>query len=298
MIKITPVRVVFLLLLVGLICLPAAPLNALDKGHWLLARTIPIHHSTHIAAFVDTTWGITGGYEGDIRHTPDGGETWIKARSTNCRCRWGLDIVNQDLIWSVGEIGVVRFSTDMGLTWQSAADPPSGDYAHYVSFFDEANGWLGTSTKVWSTTDSAKSWSLMKTPESTRNLIGAVNALSASEGLLLTFTGKLYYTRDAGETWQVRPLALAEDRRIDLNVLPAMRFQNAQDGVVVIQLRSGEIISLSTLDGGSTWSESDVPVEASGGRLYLSHDSTTLTVLAQVTRDDADNTIFVLRYVE
>jgi len=265
------------LLLVANLVVPALSLASEDTGEWVIIHDIEIEHSTFAAGFMDENFGITVGYAGEIHYTTDGGETWPEAVNTSL-CRFGLDIIDEHIAWHVGNGGNVRLSTDGGQTWQAVEDVKDHGISRYVSFLDEQTGWVSNGEALWLTDDGGQSWQDIVIPEEVK-VISAVNLVTPEQGAFLDIAGNLYLTEDGGVTWVAQPLPLDKDRRFTVMILPAMRFQDGDHGLIVGRTKSDETIALRTEDGGENWSEEAIPIDEIGstGMFYLSHDGLTLT---------------------
>jgi photosystem II stability/assembly factor-like uncharacterized protein len=60
--------------------------------------------------------------------------------------------------WICGSGGAIRFSTNVGLTWQSARLPSVGSALTNVEFTDSTHGWATSSGLVVRSTDAGRSW--------------------------------------------------------------------------------------------------------------------------------------------
>ena len=259
-------------------------------GSWTVLHDLDAHR-TGMAGFLDDSLGITVGHLGEAHYTTDGGQTWAwGASNTGGTCLYGLDIVNENLAWSVGYRGKVRVSTDGGQTWQSGP-LLSAEKGYYISFLDDRTGWTASFEQLWATSD-AETWTEITLPQGV-DKIAAIALRTPSDGYLLDYAGALYVTQDGGDSWAARTLELGNERVIDTNASPAMRFFDAEHGLIVLRIKSGSaIVVLRTADGGETWEEESVPVEIESYqmKLFLSPDGISLTITAQ------EGKIVVLRY--
>ncbi len=109
-------------------------------------------HSIMTAGFLDELHVATGGVIGQMGVSSDGAQTWLVTNAMS-DCRYGMDIVSPDLIWSCGGATDVRRSVDGGKTWQVLA--AFGDRhtirgaCHSASFLDGNIGWLANSKSLW-----------------------------------------------------------------------------------------------------------------------------------------------------
>ena len=250
-----------------------------------------------MAGFLDETFGITGGANGVVHYTTDGGKTWPRAKNSSA-CRYGLEIVDEQVAWHCGNLGQVPVSTDGGRTWQAVTHygPRYPNHCRFLSFLDAQTGWAATPYQLGATTDGGMTWTEIAPPEGIQD-IAAIELRTATEGYLLDNAGVLYVTQDGGESWSSRRAFELEESGGLLMTLStpvaAMRFFDADHGVIVLSLTGGgesKVLAMRTADGGQTWEQENVPAES--GALYLTRDGTTLTLY------DPAAGITVLRYQE
>jgi photosystem II stability/assembly factor-like uncharacterized protein len=269
------------------------PAAAEDTSLWKVAQQVKVKHATTVTAFLDDTLGITAGYAGEVHYTADGGQTWPRAQNASM-CRFGLDIVNRNLAWHVGNGGNVRVSTDGGQKWTAVANLSSSGISQFISFIDAKTGWAANQTTLWATADGAQKWTAVALPEGAKKLV-EIALRTASAGYLLDEAGVLYITQDGGQHWSSQALEL-KDGALALIKEPhgaALRFFDADHGLIIASLAGGgsrKLVALRTADGGKTWQKEDMSVPAPIGSLYLTHDGTTLTIF------DTTNQVTVLRY--
>ncbi len=270
-----------------------APAAAKDTSLWKMVQQMKVKHATTVAAFLDDAVGITAGYAGEVHYTADGGQTWPRAQNASM-CRFGVDIVSQNLAWHVGNGGNVRVSIDGGQKWAAVANLGSSGISQFISFVDAKTGWAANQTTLWVTADGGQKWTAVALPEGAKKLV-EIALRTASDGYLLDETGALYITHDGGQQWSSQALEL-KDGALALIKVPhgaAMRFFDADHGLIIASLAGGgssKLVALRTADGGKTWQKEDMPEPAPIGSLYLTHDGTTLTIF------DATNQVTVLRY--
>ena len=95
----------------------AAP--AEPTGSWeVVFETEPLPHKATAIGFLNENFGITAGYAGEVHYTVDGGISWPLAANSSM-CRFGLDILDDKVAWTIGNGGNVRLSKDGGRTWQA-----------------------------------------------------------------------------------------------------------------------------------------------------------------------------------
>jgi photosystem II stability/assembly factor-like uncharacterized protein len=273
----------------------AIPTQVESAGPWQIVLQKEIEQPMRIAAFLDETFGLTGGPAdvGRANVTTDGGQTWTLAQSS-AGCLFGLDVVDGQVIWqcSLGPVGV---STDGGQTWQAVTDYGN---CRQLSFLDAQTGWIATPYQLGATTDGGQTWAEVSLPEGVDN-IAAVSRRTPTDGYLLDNTGILHVTQDGGQSWSSHALGLDLEGKPIPNretASAAVRFTDADHGLVVVHLAGGlssEVVALRTADGGRTWEQEQVMEVSLLNALYLSHDGSVLTIA-----DQMEEQVIVLRYTE
>ena len=81
-----------------------------------------IPRSTMTAGFLDEQIVATGGVLGHMAYSSDGAGTWLQTNGI-ADCRYGMDIVSPQVIWSCGGATNVRKSVDGGKAWTSESVP-------------------------------------------------------------------------------------------------------------------------------------------------------------------------------
>jgi photosystem II stability/assembly factor-like uncharacterized protein len=260
-------------------------------GPWKVIQQAQYEQSIYQAGFLDDSSGIMVGYNGAVYYSADGGQNWSPGNNTSY-CRFGLDIVDRQTAWNCGNGGHVRVSTDGGKNWQAVADFGSNepDHCRFLSFLDAHTGWAAAPQLLGVTTDGGTTWNTLALPKDIKD-IAAIALRTATEGYLLDTTGTVFVTTDGGQTWITHSLGLAGNEELTIAKAPtaAMRFTDAQNGMVVFDLKDG-VFSARTTDGGQTWKREPVAITYNAPTLYLAHDGLTLTAI------DGVFNLMVLRY--
>ena len=269
-----------------------------QSGSWQVGGVYDASHNIMTAGFLNEQVVATGGVGGEMGYSSDGAETWLVTNSM-ADCRYGMDIISPQVIWTCGGATHVRRSMDGGKTWQMLAafgDPRTIRGAcHSASFLDENTGWLANSNMFGTTTDEGASWTLRSLPEAT-DKIATIDTYLPGEGYLLDQSGVLFYTKDDGQHWTEKSQIELDSLKMAPSAyqLAAMRFSDADHGLVVISASPfGEekpVIAFHTSDGGETWTSEPVPVLA--GPVYLAREGGYLTVITGA------NQITLLKYEE
>jgi photosystem II stability/assembly factor-like uncharacterized protein len=250
------------------------------------------------AGFLNEQYVATGGVLGHMAFSDDGAETWLLTNSI-ADCRYGMDIVSPQVIWSCGGATNVRKSVDGGKTWSMQAafgDPRTiRGPCHSASFLDEDIGWLANSYIFGTTIDGGASWNMRSLPETARK-IATIDTYLPGEGYLLDQSGLLFFTKDDGQHWrEVSHLGSGElVMSMSAYQLAAMRFSDAQHGLIVVSPgdygHGGQVMAFHTSDGGERWISEPVPVLP--GSVYLARQGGYLTVIT------AYDQLTLLRYEE
>ncbi len=259
-------------------------------GPWQIVGVYNEDQSIMTAGFLDEKHVATGGVLGQMAYSSNGAETWLET-DAYADCRYGMEIVSPQVIWTCGGATNVRKSLVGGKTWLELA--PFGNYrtitnpCHSMSFLDESTGWLANSNLFGTTADGGVSWTMQALPK-TANEIATIDTYGSGEGYLLDQSGVLFFTEDDGQHWN-------ETSRLDLGTLEmpfsvyqmaAMRFSDAQHGMIVVSAAdfgsSDPVMAFHTFDGGQSWTSEIVPVPA--GPVYLSRDGNLLTVISEVNQ--------------
>jgi photosystem II stability/assembly factor-like uncharacterized protein len=167
---------------------------------------------------------IAGGSQGGIFKTTDGGATWVDMTAapmythTNSFCNW--------VAFVTPNIGVVD------------GDPNAG---------------VGNEHELWRTTDGGANWTLIpgaNIPNPTSGEFALTNVYEKFGSTNIWFgtnKGRIYYTTDAGLTWNVTTVNAS-------NTISDIAFYDAMNGVALAFVPSSTVATLyNTNDGGVTW---------------------------------------------
>jgi hypothetical protein len=274
------------------------PTPARLPGPWQVVGVYNEDQSIMTAGFLDERLVATGGVFGQMAYSSDGAETWLMTDSA-ADCRYGIEIVSPEVIWTCGGATHVRKSVDGGKTWQVLAafgNPRTiTNPCHSMSFLDENIGWLANSDLFGTTVDGGVSWAMPPLPE-TANEIATIDTYLPGEGYLLDQSGVLFFTQDNGLHWrEAGRLQLdAVEMSFSAYQLAAMRFSDAEHGLIVVSSgdsgKAEPVMAFHTSDGGQAWVSEAVPVL--GGPVYLSREGGLLTVITEVDQ------LTLLRYEE
>jgi photosystem II stability/assembly factor-like uncharacterized protein len=293
---ITNKRTWIILAMVLFLVFCTGPINAESsslEGPWELVVQTTVTQPTRMAAFLNESFGITGGFSGagKSHFTLDGGKTWTKAESSG-GCLYGIEIVDEKTVWVCGRMtgvsfktpGGIRPSLDGGKTYEPSTSFVSSPGECPMSFLDDKTGWAYQDGLLCATNDGGKTWVDLDLPLSAKQ-IKAVAIVSEKIGFALERSGVLYLTVDGGKTWDLRKLPMDRFKELKIpkfeGAAAAMRFFNKDNGIVVLSLTGSQaprVVALRTKDGGATWE--DEYVGGKVGVTYLSPDGKYVTTAA------------------
>lgn len=243
--------------------------------------------------FYNQSFGIMVGNGGEAHYTMDGGKTWLRSECQSQGDRCGLEILNETMAWSCGDLSQVVTTDNGALNWQLVGTFGGGhnDSCRFLSFIDSRIGWIASFNKLGMTTDGGYHWVEIPLPKALKGITG-IALQSENTGYIFDISdgGNLYRTNDCGKIWVKHRIGIKKKSYpvsiIDLNPLTAMRFNNNNQGLIVINIIGG-LWEMITSDGGNHWRQGPVP--GKNGSLFLAPDGKTLTICS------FDNVITLLR---
>lgn len=259
--------------------LPPKQFEPVEYGSWLLISRVSSPRDTYIAGFWSEKNGIAAGAGGDVRITNDAGNNWKKAEN-NTLCRFGLEIVDENIAWHCGNGGIIGLSLDGGRAWHSAGlfGPDIPNQCRFLSFLDDKVGWAATPVLLGSTSDGGKTWQEINPPEGIQQ-ISSIELRSPNNGYLLDKNGGLFITQNGGQNWSEFSIGLQANEFFSNNTTPlvAMQFMDEQRGKIVYQVQK-KIWIANTYDGGQTWQRAQIPKLQDMFAIFLSQDGNLLTL--------------------
>lgn len=198
--------------------------------------------------FVDSSYGWVVGTAQRVFKTWDGGQTWIRQRTTALSSTfWDVCFLDSLEGWVAGTDGWVYHTQDGGATW--GRQGPSSRFATYaVCFLDSLNGWIaGYSGNIARTSDGGQTWTDI--PGGTSESLYRFHFQSPSRGWLSGDTGTILFWD--GVSWTAQTSGASD-------FLWGVEFIDDNTGWVV----GGGRTILKTTDGGQNWVAQDVPILA------------------------------------
>lgn len=208
--------------------------------------------------FVDALRGWAVGqmagmeFAGVVLSTTNGGAQWTPYSEIFFNTALGgVDFVNAQSGWAVGDLGTLLSTTNGGSTWDRREIDNTKDYWE-IDMVNADTGYIvGTFGTILRTIDGGVNWDA-QTSGTTLDLSG-VDFVSSSRGWAVGNAGVILYTSNAGQNWTM------QNSGFDGSLM-GVEFVNADTGWAVGT--SGTI--LRSIDGGSSWQEQ---ISATGSNL-------------------------------
>ena len=224
----------------------------LDKPAWTGPQASGTTQNLRGVACVDSANAWAFGASGTIRHTTDGGGTWVGQTSgvtKDLRQACFLDAQNG---WVATNGGGVLHTGDGGAHWTAQTVGIANNLSlEDVCFVDAATGWVvGASGTILHTTNGGASWT-PQTSGTTQTLDG-IDFSSATRGHVVGFGGTILSTTNGGTTWTAQTSGTT-NRLVGVVIDDAQPDQAWATGVSGTMLR--------TENGGATWVAQDGGME-------------------------------------
>lgn len=199
--------------------------------------------SVYDADLVTSQVGYASGL-GSVKKTADGGKTWtIKSVPLQGNLS-GIDFVDANTGWVVGDQGSVFKTIDGGDHWTQQRHD-TGRFYTGVSFVDALTGWVSANNHVLHTTDGGQTWIEQAVPAGADAI--EVRFLDAQNGFAAGALRTLMRTTDGGQTWNLQLGGVFEE--------PNNRYPfNGLDGVDPTHaVAVGNANTVYTTTDGQTW---------------------------------------------
>ncbi len=200
-----------------------------------------------------------GGYA-YIFHTTDGGRTWQCQFGARGQHLFGLDFVNENVGYAVGERGYLLKTIDGGAHWSVLPTTGTLRWLYGVAFRDEKTGFaVGLQETVIKTTDGGNTWRRLNAPSDRKpygfHPIYRDVTFQDETGCIVGQNGTVLISHDGGDSWHSTATFFKPEIR-DLDDLRRVRFVTPRLGYAVGELGTRLLV---TEDGGASWSYRPVP---------------------------------------
>jgi photosystem II stability/assembly factor-like uncharacterized protein len=171
-------------------------------------------------------------------------DIWVRQDAATTESFYGIECPAWNSMWAVGSNGIVRFSDNLGESWQPVFIGTDADL-YDIEFYNAYYGWIvGSTGKIFSTTDAGLTWN-PQTSGSVQTLYDGA-FVSKNKGWVCgtsngTF-GTILHTVNGGLDWQEQVSSTPENLRAIEFITPDKGWAVGENGVIV-----------RTLDGGQTW---------------------------------------------
>ena len=204
--------------------------------------------------FSDENNGWIVGYDGTIKYSSDGGNTWKSQQSGVSSNLWDVCFISNDIGWVCGQNNTILKTINGGKTWHNISPEDSNEKTYVaIKFIDDAIGWTSNNNgEILKTTDGGFSWEIRKKYGSGGTRLAVLNA-----NTIYTLRGYLYKTFDGGISWDSVKVSIPK-----YYAACNMSFTDIVNGWIVTQNGTGgmmitEYPVIMTTDGGRTWFTSD-----------------------------------------
>ncbi|HET7153527.1 MAG TPA: YCF48-related protein [Candidatus Kapabacteria bacterium] len=163
----------------------------------------PTKHDLYAVYFADDNYGFVAGQAGVVYKTKDGGATWTTQNANTTQDMYGIvvfrgattfngvDSVDATAGWIVGNTGLVRRTTDGGVTWLND-EPGSGGAFKSLHFTNRYDGVIaGANGMIYATKDGGKTWNTMSSV--TQHNLNGIWLVNNSTGWAVGDSGTVLY---------------------------------------------------------------------------------------------------------
>ncbi len=148
--------------------------------------------------------------------------------------------VDSDIVFAVGEKGLIIKSTDTGLNWCPQTTNTELTLRD-ISFINSETGFtIGDSGVILKTTDSGENW--IKKEINIKNNLRAIYNLDINNSWICGDSGLIINTSDNGESWEIQNSGIT-------SIISDIHFSNLNDGCAL----GYDGFFLYTSDGGNNW---------------------------------------------
>jgi predicted CXXCH cytochrome family protein len=199
--------------------------------------------------FVDRQIGYAVGASGTFLKTTDGGSTWnsltvkymnnLSVPTTLTSTMQSVSFRDSSTGWIAGATGLVLFTRDGGVTWESQKSGAQTMYGVVAAEGSKAQ-LVGANGVMLRTVDDGAVWQGQQ--QGTTSRLNGASWTGPSSGIVVGAAGLVMTTEDAGDSWATRTLGASD--------LYAVKFVDNVNGWIV---GSGGFLRKTT-DAGASWS--------------------------------------------
>ena len=207
-------------------------------------------------AIVGTSTGFIAGYHGNIFKTTDNGKNWqhlISLFGSDFAQVRDIDFSDSQTGFAVGSSGGVFKTSDGGTTWDTLSCGSAQTMTKVVMVDNQTSIISGLNSQLRKTTDGGAIWTpMVNWPRVSFRGMGIADSLNIVAG---SFGGDLTHSNDGGQQFTFpgnENIPSAGNIGCVYFYNSQLGFYGAQDGIIA-----------RTIDGGATWSNSNVTGSAS-----------------------------------
>ena len=159
---------------------------------------------TYDLYFKNENLGIACGDGGEVLRTTNGGLNWYEPNIQlhgNLYNFYQMSVVNDSLVWIIGNLSAVYRSTDFGSNWDSIGFVVGSDETYTVRFSSALTGYCGgTFGRMFKSTNAGFNWK-QQDPGPNPGYIDGFWFYNDSIGWAVTGAGKILFTTTGGLTF-------------------------------------------------------------------------------------------------
>ena len=208
---------------------------------------IPVTNDFYGQVFLNDNTATLVGNPGEIVHTSDAGQTWVKQTVTDSVFFTAainqIDGKDPNVLAFVGDYGAIASTTDGGLHW-TRIRVGTTDSLRGLSFFDKYHATaVGRNGVILRTNDGGITWQFLPSPPLDDDLVAvAFPKGDTSLGIAVGYHGAILRTTNGGAKWD-------QMQSGTINYLRALTFVDPLTIVAVGDLGT----MLKSTDAGQTW---------------------------------------------
>ncbi|MBI3195659.1 MAG: hypothetical protein HYZ34_14505 [Ignavibacteriae bacterium] len=192
------------------------------------------------------------GVNGIIYHTSNDGQDWRAQTDGNNDTLNSIQMLDAGNGWTVGNVGTILQTTDGGESWNNRS-LVTFVHLNNVHFLSPTHGAIvGNLGLVIRTTDGGQNW--QSQTSGTGRTLNAVRFSTTEIGITVGDSGLILTTTNGGTTWN--PI-----QAISLKDLNSVSFTDSYNAIIVGD--RGQLVRLSSVDNGATWSKTEVTLGTS-----------------------------------